>query len=138
MNNNDIIASQIRNIQILGSIAVIASPVSLVFGGVLLSTIALICAVVALSKIKALESQADVSADIVAALRRQARVGLAVSIGALVINCVFLIMRLSVVIPLLESGNYEELSQMFGLVPPEGNVTSSGNVEVPDVSIWDR
>ncbi len=138
MNDPDVTASQIRTIQILGSIAIIASPVSLVYGGVVLSLIALICALVAWSKINALQGQEDVSEQVLGTLRRQVRVGLIVSVGTLVVNGVFVAMTLSTVIPLLQEGNYDELYRMFGMAPDAAGDLSGNASEPANVSVWDR
>lgn len=135
--NDDMTTSQIRSIQTLGSVAIIASPVSLVFGGMLLSTVALICALVGRSKLKVLSVAEGVSAEIVQTLRRQNKVALIVSITALIINAVFFAFTFNMLMQMMQSGDYTQLSQMFGLDPNAANDAANGDAAA-DISVWDK
>lgn len=145
---NDQTTAQIRSIQNLGSVAIIASPVSLVFGGVLLSLVALICAIVGRSKLKALQASSDVDEGIMHTLRRQNTVGLGVSITALVINAVAFTMMSSVLMQAIQTGDYSQLTGMFGLdgsmlerATDVGNTDAATDVAenvAENISIWDK
>lgn len=135
--NDDMTTSQIRSIQTLGSVAIIASPVSLVFGGMLLSAVALICALVGRSKLKVLSVAEGVSAEIVQTLRRQNKVALIVSITALIINAVFFAFTFNMLMQMMQSGDYTQLSQMFGLDPNAVNDAANGDAAA-DISVWDK
>ncbi len=135
--NDDMTTSQIRSIQTLGSVAIIASPVSLVFGGMLLSAVALICALVGRSKLKVLSVAEGVSAEIVQTLRRQNKVALIVSITALIINAVFFAFTFNMLMQMMQSGDYTQLSQMFGLDPNAANDAANGDAAA-DISVWDK
>ena len=134
---NDERASQIKSIQTLGSVAIIASPVSLVFGGVLLSLAALICAVVGRSKLNALKASGGADASVMRILTRQNTVGIVVSAAALVINAVAFAFTFGFLMDAVQSGDTSELARMFGMdqLPDGGPVVGSG---AEDVSVWDR
>lgn len=132
--NDDMIASQIKSIQTLGTIAIIASPISLIFGGVLLSLVALICAIVGRSKLKALQAQATVSEDIIGTLKRQNTVGLVVSAATLVINGIAFALAFGMLMDSVQSGDFSQIAEVFGMDP-------SAAEQAPDTtqntSVWD-
>lgn len=134
---NDERASQIKSIQTLGSVAIIASPVSLVFGGVLLSLAALICAIVGRSKLNALKGSKDADASIMRILMRQNTVGIVVSAAALVINAVAFAFAFGHLMDAVQSGDATELTRMFGMDQLQDGSSAADNA-AQDASVWDR
>ncbi len=128
------IAREIRTIQTLGSIAIIASPVSLVFGGVLLALAALICAIVARMKLNALMARDVLSQPIATMLKRQSTVGIALSAVALVIDSVAFAMAFGTLMHAMQSGDKSSINQMLGM---DANLTDSANTDATNTSIWD-
>ena len=88
---------ELRTIQTLVTVSIIAGPVSMVIGGVLLSTVALVCALVAFLKARRVADAAGIDANLVRTMRRQAVLGLAIGIVALVLNAVTLAMLMPLV-----------------------------------------
>ncbi len=127
----------IKTIQTLGSIAIIASPVSLVFGGVLLSLVALVCALVGRSKLKVLGATDEASQEVLDALGRQMKVALIVSIATLVINGIFSAFMFSYLMQAMQSGDLSQLGQMMGFDP--NSLGGSGEPDAaPEGSLWDK
>lgn len=132
--NDGYVSTQIRSIQTLGSVAIIASPISLVFGGFLLSLVAVICAAVGRSKLKMLSATDDVDPGIIHALDRQNKVGLVISIVTLVVNTIFFIVMFNTLMQVAQTGDVSLLTQALGIDP--ASVGADGADE--NVSIWDR
>lgn len=133
---NDDTTSQIRSIQALSSVAIIASPVSLVFGGVLLSLVALICALIGRSKLNGLASLDSADSATLSLLTRQNKVGIIVSIAALVINVIFFALAFSALLQAMQSGDYSQLYQLIGMDPNAAQNAAAPESE-PAGSIWD-
>lgn len=134
-------ASQIKTIQTLSSIAVIASPVSLIFGGVLLSLVSLICAIVARSKLKALRATNGADESVLKMLTRQNTVGMVVSIAALAINAVAFAMMFGLLTQAMQTGDYSQLTSMLGLdanMLNEATSTDGASNGTQEGSVWDR
>lgn len=137
MDKDDRIMRDIKTIQTLGSIAIIASPVSLVFGGVLLSLVALVCALVGRSKLKVLGATDEASQEVLDALGRQMKVALIVSIATLVINGIFSAFMFSYLMQAMQSGDLSQLGQMMGFDP--NSLGGSGEPDAaPEGSLWDK
>lgn len=136
--NNEEQTAQIKTIQALGSIAIIAPPVSLIFGGVLLSLTALICAILGRGKLKTLmATSTDLDAGIASMLMRQNTVGLVVSIIVLVVNIVVFAFAFSTMMQAMQSGDYSQMTQLLGIEPL--SVDGAGAPDMPqDVSVWDK
>lgn len=134
-------ASQIKSIQTLSSIAVIASPVSLIFGGVLLSLVSLICAIVARSKLKTLRAANGVDESILKMLTRQNTVGMVASIAALAINAVAFALTFGLLTQAMQTGDYSQLTSMLGLdanMLNEATNTDGAAIGTQEGSVWDR
>lgn len=116
--------AQLKTAQTLTTIGIIAGPVSMLFGGVLLSTIALICAIVAFAKVKKLLEPNDKDGSVARSIYRQAIVALSVSAIALVLNAISLAMILPTMIDVLQNGDIDQLANMYGL---SGEGSSSGS-----------
>ena len=84
-----IASRNLASAQTLTTIALIASPVSLIIGGVLLSGAALICALVAQSKVRMALLLMDEPTFMASRLRTQTRIAVFVSLGAMVANVVY-------------------------------------------------
>ncbi len=128
-----------KTIQTLCSVAIIASPVSLVFGGVALSLVTVVCALIARSKLKTLsvgDDDADASEAIRDALARQSKVALIVSIAAFLVNAVFFIWMFSQLLQAMQSGDLSEFMQLFGMNPESFHSAQQAN-PADTQSIWD-
>lgn len=125
-------AARARSAQTLVMVSIIAGPVSLVFGGVLLSLVALICGAVALSRVKALGSESPDGAPsgYLAAVRRQAILGLSLGVVALVLNAVGLVMMWPQYMEIIQGGDIDALmgSQSGSSAASNGSSGSSSSV----------
>ena len=105
-------------------VASVAGPVSLFIGGVLLSGVGLVCAIIALRKLnKLIEKRTDVSA-LAQRLKRSAIVGVAVCGVALTLNAISFYLMMPVVLEMMESGDYA------------GAVTDAGIGAAGSTSTW--
>lgn len=118
----------LKSAQTLVTISIIGGPVSLIIGGVLLSTIALICGILAFTKIKRAATPHDTKDALASILRRQAIFAIAIAVFALILNGVTLAMTMPVIFEALQSGNMDELLGSAGLMA--GSSASSSS------SIW--
>lgn len=124
-------AKQMKSAQTLITIGMIAGPVSIVFGGVFLSTIALICAILALTKINATMNRgSDFNKDLAAALRKQAIFAMAISGIALILNAVTLAMIMPAIFAYLETGDYQQLLDALNITTPSISSSSSSGSSV--------
>lgn len=134
--------SQMRSVQTLLTVAIIAAPISLLIGGLLLSIAALICAIVALVKIrKVLEIKGPTG--IAKSLYNQTLVALVVSAAACVFNGIAFAMAVGAMMEAIQSGNIDQfLSSMYGMSDGssssgstfDGNGSGSGSNKG---SVWD-
>lgn len=113
-----------KSIQMLASISMIGGPLSLLFGGVLLSTAALVCGIIALVLLRSARARAAGSSEepIAQNLMRQSVIGLAVSAIALVLNAAALATVMPAMMEALQTGDPSAL--MNG--GSEGASSSSG------------
>lgn len=103
-NMNDL--RELKRAQTLVMVASVAGPVSLFIGGVLLSGIGLVCAVIAFRKLKRIiEKRTDVSA-LAQRLKRSAIIGIAVCGVAFALNAISFYLMMPVVLEMMESGDY--------------------------------
>lgn len=103
-NMNDL--RELKKSQTMVMVASIAGPVSLFIGGVLLSGVGLVCAIVAFRKLKKLIAKhADVSV-LAQRLKRSAIVGMAVCGVAFALNAISFYLMMPVVLEMMESGDY--------------------------------
>ena len=101
-----------RTIQLLASISLIGGPLSLIIGGVFLSTAAFVCGIIALVMVRSSKGDATDEAPsdtILQTLTRQAVIGIAVSGIALVMNAAALMMMLPAILDAVQTGDYTSL-----------------------------
>lgn len=120
---------QLRSCQTLTTIALIGAPVSLLVGGVALSTAALVCAIVAFVRMRRLVDPDDVPGSVGRTLYVQSVVALVASCVALGFNAVAFVFMFGALLEAMQSGDASALFDSFGSAPREA--PSSGK------SIWD-
>lgn len=100
---------KLQRIQTLTTVALIAGPVSLLFGGVLLSTIALICAILAFRRSRKIDIGAfEETQNLLSTLRNQSLVALIITIVTTGINLVSFALSAATLFSLLESGQIDQ------------------------------
>lgn len=116
-----------RTIQMLASVSLIGGPLSLIVGGVILSTAAFVCGIIAFVMIRSNRSAQDEAASdaILQTLTRQAIIGIVVSAIALVMNAATLIMLLPSIMDAVQTGDYSAL--FSGDAPSSDSSGSSGS-----------
>lgn len=97
--------AQLKSIQNLVTIATIAGPVSLLIGGMLLGTIAVICGALAVHKLNKLPIQNSSHAELVGKVKRSAYIAIGISVAALVVNGVFVALMMPEVLAAIETGD---------------------------------
>ncbi|WP_232050813.1 hypothetical protein [Arabiibacter massiliensis] len=112
---------QLKKAQTLVMVANIAGPVSLFLGGVLLSTVGLVCAIVANSRLKQLVTRTTRVGAAAALLKRSSAVGIVLCAIALVLNGISFFILLPEVMQMMESGDYAG----FAMDPGSGAAGSS-------------
>ena len=102
---------------------------SLIIGGVALSTVAVICATIAIVKVKHVLSRADPSQRTYAlSLRRTALLGVVIGLVALVLNAVSVAMILPTLIEAMQTGDYRAiLGNAAAQLPSAPQPSSGGN-----------
>lgn len=103
-NMNDL--RELKKSQTMVMVASIAGPVSLFIGGVLLSGVGLVCAIVAFRKLKKLIAKHTDVSVLAQRLKRSAIVGMAVCGVAFVLNAISFYLMMPVVLEMMESGDY--------------------------------
>lgn len=103
-NMNDL--RELKKSQTMVMVASIAGPVSLFIGGVLLSGVGLVCAIVAFRKLKKLIAKHTDVSVLAQRLKRSAIVGMAVCGVAFALNAISFYLMMPVVIEMMESGDY--------------------------------
>lgn len=131
--------SQLRSSQTLITIAIIASPVSLIIGGVLLSAIAFVCALIAFNKTGRIASKNGDNGNLAINLNRQARIALIISIVALVINLVYFVITLVALYDQISSGNIDNIiDYLYGGGDQADTAALQDGADTADNgSIWD-
>jgi hypothetical protein len=123
--------SQLESAKTLYLIAIYTGPISIFFGGTLLSILAFACACVAFSKCKKLIQISNLSSEISQAanlLLAKSKVALIVSIVALAVNIVSLAIALPLVINFIQNPNEEAIYNLLNASLGSGEgVTGSGN-----------
>lgn len=100
----------LKSARTLATVASIAGPISLIVGGVALSTVALACAIIALVKIRNAQSQADESIRAyIKALRQTAFMAVLVSSIALVVNAVGVALMMPVLMEAMQTGDFSAI-----------------------------
>ncbi|WP_235904739.1 MULTISPECIES: hypothetical protein [Eggerthella] len=103
-NMNDL--RELKKSQTMVMVASIAGPVSLFIGGVLLSGVGLVCAIVAFRKLKKLIAKHTDVSVLAQRLKRSAIVGMAVCGVAFALNAISFYLMMPVVLEMMESGDY--------------------------------
>ena len=119
---------QIKSAQTLITIATIGAPVSLIIGGVLLSTISIICAVVAYMKLKKIMPAGAPQHPLITKVIRSTVLAACFGIGALILNGLTVAMLMPSVMEYVNTGNTDALNTMLG--GATGGSASSGS------SVW--
>ena len=115
--------SELKNLRTLMMIAGIGGPFSFVIGGVVLSTVALVCAIIAFSKFKRLSSMPGVLRD-APRIKRAVIFSIVISSVALVWNAVWL----AIVLPeMWQTLLSQDFSSLYGESPNTA----------PEKTIWD-
>lgn len=96
----------VRNLIVAASIA---GPVSLFFGGVLLSSVGLVCGFLGLRKLKKLSAKNSSFAEAASRVLKSVYVAMAISGVALILNAVSLWIMYPIVMEALETGNYDSI-----------------------------
>ena len=104
-------ARQLKTAQTLMAIAGIGGPVSIFFGGTLLSTVASVCGILAVVKYQKLIKKGGSAAALAQRMRIAAAGACGVSCLALVMNVISLIMVWSMLMEIIESGDISSILQ---------------------------
>ena len=119
------------------TVSIIAGPVSMIVGGVLLSAVALGCALVALAKVRRMEVPEGTDGALVQAVRRQAMVGVGIGVVALVLNAVTLALLMPGIIEAAQTGDFSSLLGGAGMEGGSGgSATSEGGSSSGSSSVW--
>ena len=121
--------AQLKSAQTLITIAMIGGPLSLIVGGVLLSSISVICAAIALFKLKSIAADDASTRDLVGKVKRSAIVSFAISLVALVLNAAVFIAIAPVVIEAYTTGDVTALQELMGY-------TNAGSATEEPGSLW--
>ncbi len=102
--------SELNSARTLSTIATIGGPVSFIIGGVLLSSVSLICALLAFFKTKrVLDNPSSPFLAYAKALRQTAIMGLFISLVALVLNIIGVVTMMPILLDALQSGDYSSI-----------------------------
>ncbi len=127
----------LRSIQALVTVSIIAGPVSMIVGGVLLSAVALGCALVALAKVRRVEVPEGTDGALVQAVRHQAMVGVGIGVVALVLNAVTLALLMPGIIEAAQTGDFSSLLGGAGMEGGSGgSAASEGSSSSDSSSVW--
>ena len=115
-----------KTIQTLASVSLIGGPLSLIIGGVFLSTAALVCGIIALVMVRSKNGAEakEMTEAIRQTLMRQAIIGIAMSGIAVVMNAASLIMMMPAILDAAQTGDF---SSVFG-----GSSTGGGSAGSAD------
>lgn len=116
----------LRSIQTLITVSIVCGPVSMIIGGVFLSLVAIVCAIVALVKVRRLVAQGGGAADMaLQTMQRQAMVGIGIGVVAFGFNAVSLALVLPAFIEAMQSGDYAALLDGSGAASSASDAGSS-------------
>lgn len=101
--------------------ASIMAPVSMIIGGALLSTAALVCAILSMTKVRKLLWAAEPVRSLASRLNKACIVAIAVSSIALLLNVISAVIMYPIVYEAMVSGDFSNL------MSPQGGGNSSGN-----------
>ena len=110
---------EIKSAQTFITVATIAAPVSLLFGGVLLSSIALICGIVGQRKLKSIHPKTAQEKAAIQVALKSVRMALIMCAIALVLNAVSMYFMYPTYLEILESGDTSALQG--GSAQPSSN-----------------
>lgn len=105
---------EIKSVQNLTTIATIAAPVSLFIGGVLLSGVSIICALVAYMKLKKVMPGNGMQHPLVSKVVRSIVLAACFGIGALVLNGISVAMVMPMMMDYLNTGDMSALNGLYG------------------------
>lgn len=121
---------RIKICQTLTMVALIGAPVSLIIGGVALSTAALVCGIIAFVRMRKIITPSDAPGSVERTLYVQSIIGLGLSIVAMTMNVIAFIYMFNAIMDAVQSGDASRLLESMG------NATQQ---DAPsDTSIWDR
>lgn len=105
-----LIDADLKSARTLSTVAAIAGPVSFIIGGVMLSTVGLICAIVGFVKIKHVIDDVDGRQKVYAVTVRQTLIwGLAISAIALIVNIVGIALMMPVLMEAMQTGDFTSI-----------------------------
>lgn len=123
---------ELKSARTLATVATVAGPISFIIGGVALSTVALVCAIIAFVKIRSvLDDVAPAKRPYARALRQTALMGIGIGAVALVLNGVSVAMMLPVLMEAMQTGDYSAIlgdaaSSLSPTSPSEGGGNAWG------------
>ena len=128
---------QLKSAQTLVTVATIAGPLSLLIGGVVLSGVGVICALMALVKTRRViaEGVAPGLAVYASRIRRSAVLSAIVCALALTLNAIALASVFPAMIQAIQTGDLSSLYEAYDL-PQGGGVGSGEAAKDPGTSIW--
>lgn len=116
---------QLSSAQTLTTAAFIAAPVSLIIGGMFLSIVALICGLVARSKIRSAIALQDEPSLMASRLLRQSRLSLFIAAAATAINIAYAVMLFPVMLEFLQSGDMQQALDQLGAAQGSSSASTS-------------
>lgn len=119
----------IKGCQVLTVIGLIGAPVSLLFGGVALSTVALVCSIIAYVRMRKIATPDDEPDSLERTLTTQSLVALILSIVAMILNIIAFVYMIGAIMEFLQTGDASSLANALGTMTQEG--------DAPTKSIWD-
>lgn len=100
----------LKSARTLATVASIAGPISLIVGGVALSTVALVCAIIALTKVRNAQRQAGEPIRAYAkVLRQTALMAVFISSIAFVVNAVGVALMMPVLLEAMQTGDFSAI-----------------------------
>ncbi|WP_302962766.1 hypothetical protein [uncultured Adlercreutzia sp.] len=101
---------ELKSARTLATIATIAGPVSLIIGGVALSTVALVCGIIAFAKVRRTLAAMEPSERLYArALKQTALMGIVIAAVALTLNAVSVALMMPVLLEAMQTGDYSAI-----------------------------
>ncbi len=122
---------KIKSAQTLITVATIAAPVSLLFGGVLLSSIALVCGWIGYRRLKSIPIRTQQEIEAIHVAGKSARMTLIMCVIALCLNAASMVMMYPVYLEMLESGEITTWTDMFNAF---GSSSGDPSGALPDAS----
>lgn len=100
---------ELKSARTLSTVATVAGPVSLIIGGVALSTVSLVCGILALSKVRKVIAASPEPVPVARALRQTAVMGIVIGAVALVLNAVSVALMMPVLLEAMQTGDYSAI-----------------------------